>query len=115
MKRLITSLSLLLSAALAPAPAAAGQADYGMAVRLIISQANVAFFNSTGTRTNPASCAGPGLQNRWAISLTTDAGKAILAAVMTAQARGKQVWINGTGTCSIWPDTESVDYIIIED
>ena len=60
-------------------------------------------------------CANNGANTRWAINAATMGGQAQLSGLMTAVARGKRISIQGTGTCSVWGDTESVDYFVVED
>jgi hypothetical protein len=45
---------------------------------------------------------------RFAVSITTDAGKAIYAALTAAAIAGLQVEILGTGACDIQSDTETI-------
>jgi hypothetical protein len=49
--------------------------------------------------------------HRYVIDLTTDAGKAMIATVLTAYANKALIDITGTGTCDVWGDTETVYYI----
>jgi hypothetical protein len=71
------------------------------------SNTNALFVNISGTvGQSPPSCA---TQNyRFVVSPATDAGKAQIAVILSALARGATVWIQGTGACDIWPDTESI-------
>jgi hypothetical protein len=63
------------------------------------------YINGIGGQ-SPPSCVTQ--NNRFVISPATDAGKAQIASVLSALARGATVSIQGTGTCDIWPDTESI-------
>jgi hypothetical protein len=55
----------------------------------------------------PPSC--PNYQNyRFVVNPSNASGQALLAIVLSAVARGASVGITGSGTCSIWPDTESI-------
>jgi hypothetical protein len=62
-------------------------------------------FYQTGTRTTRPACS---TQDRWAIDVSTNSGQALVAALLTAYSMGKQIAITGTGTCTVWEDTETV-------
>ena len=49
--------------------------------------------------------------NRYAIPTNTDAGKAMIATLLTAYAMGYSVIVTGNGTCSVWGDAETVHWI----
>jgi hypothetical protein len=68
---------------------------------------NAVFVLINGTVSgSPAGCA---TQNyRFALNPSNASGQALLAVVLSALARGVTVGIIGSGTCSIWPDTESI-------
>ena len=72
-------------------------------------------FSTDGSRGTRPSCSGPGLDARYAINASTLTGQSQLSAFMTAYALKKRIFIHGSGTCSIWADTETVDYFWIED
>ena len=69
----------------------------------------VLFQTSTARADVPACAAGQ--TARWAIDTNTAAGKAQLAGLLTAHAMGQGVQVFGTNTCTIWGDTESVNYL----
>jgi hypothetical protein len=69
----------------------------------------VFFFATNGTRSSPPSCATIG--GRWAIDGSTMGGQQSIALVMSAQAQGRQIIVQGNGTCSVWGDTETASYI----
>jgi hypothetical protein len=51
---------------------------------------------------------------RFAFSLTNhQSGKAMFAAIMSAQAQGKRVFFQGTGACTIDPTVEDLAYVIV--
>jgi len=79
-----------------------------------MSNGAVLFFTS-GARTTPPACSGPNLERRYALNASTIAGQSQLSVLMTAYAMGKRITIHGTGTCSIWGDTETVDYFAVEE
>jgi len=53
--------------------------------------------------------------NRWAIDASTLAGQAAVTTLLWAADHGKGVWVTGTGTCSVWQDTETVALLTVED
>lgn len=70
------------------------------------------FFSTTGTRTATPSCA---TQPRWVIDTSTSAGQSQVAALLSAYTMNKKVSVTGTGTCSVWADTETVLVLYIID
>ena len=48
---------------------------------------------------------------RFAFDLTTDAGKAMIAIVLTAYVNKSPLDIVGTDSCTVWSDTETVSYL----
>lgn len=64
-----------------------------------------------GTRSGAPACATESY--RFAIDASTAAGKTQAAGILTAFAMGKRVAIYGTGVCSVWNDTETVNYFQI--
>jgi len=62
-----------------------------------------------GPRSNAPSCAAVESM-RFAVNATTPAGKAQLSGLLTAYSTGKAVSIWGTGACTAWNDTESIDF-----
>jgi hypothetical protein len=67
------------------------------------------FLWSTRAGTPPA-CATfhSGTYYRYAISVTTDAGKAMFADLLAAHTAGEQVYITGSGACDLKSDTETI-------
>ena len=53
-----------------------------------------------GTYITPPACANAAA-NQFSVSAETRAGKAIIATILTAQASGKNLGIQGAGTCNI--------------
>jgi hypothetical protein len=70
------------------------------------------FFNTTGTRTAAPSCA---IQPRWVVDTSTLPGQAVVAALLSAYAMNKQIVVMGTGSCTVWGDTETVSYFYMID
>lgn len=62
-----------------------------------------------GTRANVPACAAVESQ-RFAVNATTPAGRTQLAGLLVAYSADRQVNIFGTGTCSAWGDTETIEF-----
>lgn len=69
------------------------------------------YFDKEST-TSP-SCVGSKYKLRMQLNTTTEIGRAMLSLALTANASNKIVVVQGTGTCSIWPDTEDLNSIFI--
>jgi hypothetical protein len=101
-KALATAATLLMAT-----PGLASSSGYGTISTILVLDGKV-FFNHTGSRTASPPCA---TQNRWVFNGATSQGQAMLSVLMTAYATGKQIAIDGSGTCPDWGDTETVRYI----
>ncbi|MEA1676141.1 hypothetical protein [Nitrospirillum sp. BR 11163] len=51
--------------------------------------------------------------DRLAIDPSSDVGKAMLSVVLTAYSLNKKVNIAGTGSCNLWSDSETLQWIVI--
>ncbi len=69
------------------------------------------YFDKEST-TSPSCVASP-YKFRMQLSTTTEIGRAMLSLALTANASNKTVVVQGTGACSIWPDTEDLNSIFI--
>lgn len=69
------------------------------------------FFYVSGARTTTPGCST--VPGRWVFNAATAQGQAMMAALMTFFSQGQQIAVGSTATCPDWPDTESVEYIII--
>ena len=49
---------------------------------------------------------------RFVVDLTTDVGKAMAATLLTAYALKSQIEIIVLGSCAVWGDTETINYIV---
>jgi len=105
---IVSLLTLVVSA-----NAYAGSAGAGTLSNLHFMGNGVVILYTSGARTGVPACATT-QPNRFAIDGTTAAGKVHLAGVLAAHAAGKTVYIFGTGNCSNFPDTESVNYFAVE-
>jgi hypothetical protein len=90
------------------APAQASNTSAGTISGVIVVNGKV-FFNLSGTRSTPPACATE--TTRWVFDATSPAGQALMAAVLTFEARSKQISVIGTNTCPDWFDTETAQYI----
>jgi hypothetical protein len=110
MKKLlaVTMLALTMSV-----PCAASTADFAMPSSLLVQTTGLVFFNTNGTRTTRPTCAT--VPTRFVFDGSTPGGQALLSALQTAIARGKRVFVSGTGNCPLWSDTESVLQLSFED
>lgn len=68
------------------------------------------FFNTDGQRSATPGCST--IPGRWVIDATTPAGQMMVAAMLTALAEHKTIFLVGTGDCGVWGDTETVDYFV---
>lgn len=94
----------------------ASNASMGYIVEVFGTYNGAVLFSTTGTINGARpSCQGPGLTQRYAIDASTVAGQAMVAILMTAKAQGKRIDISGMGSCTIWGDTETVQFIFVED
>jgi hypothetical protein len=67
-----------------------------------------------GPRANFPACAAVESM-RFALNAATPAGKAQLSGLLLAYTTGKTVSIWGTGACTAWNDTESIEFFAIND
>ena len=98
-----------------PGTAMASEATAGVISSILPTYNGAVLFNHTGTRGAPPTCQGPGLANRWALDTTTAGGQSMLAVLLSAWASNKRIIIIGTGACTIWGDTETVSFYVVED
>lgn len=108
MKLVIRALIYVL--AVAASPSFASSAGFGSLNTVLPHTGGALIFNQTGTRSARPACA---TQDRWAIGSATDAEKMLIATFLTAFAQGKQISIQGSGACTVWPDTETITYFIV--
>ncbi|MGR4866924.1 hypothetical protein [Caulobacter sp. LARHSG274] len=109
---LAASIAVMTAAAV---PAHASDAQLGHITHIFAMSNGAVLFFTDGSRGPRPACSGPGLDARWAINASTLVGQSQLSAFMTAYTLKKRISIHGTGTCSIWGDTETVDYLEIDD
>lgn len=80
--------------------------------RVTVQQPNYVFISLGGHNSAPG-CQGG--SDEFAIDISTTLGKSQYAFVLTAKALESDVQVIGTGTCSLWPDRESVNYLFSAD
>lgn len=105
MIRFILSFAMLIQASIASASVASS----GYLTQYLILN-GIAFVWHNGTRSTPPSC---DTQGRFAFNVTTPAGQAALSGILTAFASHKPVAITGTGACTDWSDSETMQYFSV--
>ena len=111
-KRLVTVLAL---AAFVAVPAQASNTTPVYVTSVTPTSYNWVYLTHTGSRGQVPGC-GAATANRYAFSVATSGGQAMLSTLLTAFAAHKPVTIVGTGACdAAAPDTESVAYLVITD
>ena len=113
MKKLSHILLALGAILIASTPASASTAQFGNITGLFAAGNGAVMFYSDGSRDARPACAT--LTTRWAIDASTVAGQGEIAVMLNAYNRGKQLYVAGTGTCSIWGDTETVLFLQAQD
>jgi hypothetical protein len=104
----------VITAMTASAPVGASESTFGTIHGVLPTHNGAVLFWTTGSRvgTHPA-CQGPGLDGRYAIDASTVAGQSMVAVLLSAQAQGKQIYVVGSGNCTIWSDTETVVFFAV--
>lgn len=95
-------------------PCQASESTAGYISKIIVTPDGIVVFNHSGTRSTVPACQGATVPARWAFNGATAAGQAKLAVLMSAYGLNKQISLSGTGACSEWFDTESVQNIVLE-
>ena len=73
---------------------------------------NLAFITPVGSNASLPSCSTAG--NRYAIDLTTNAGKAAYAAALTAKLTNSTITLVGSGTCTLNVTSENLSSIQLQ-
>lgn len=107
--------AVLATLAFAATPASASEAAVAPISSVFGAWNGAVLFTTSGARTATPACQGPGLGQRWALDASATAGQAQLSVFMTAYALRKRVTVIGSGVCSIWGDTETVAFFVVED
>lgn len=82
----------------------------GKVTHLMVHEGDVVMF-AVGPHANKPSCSTVG--DHWALSLSSEKGKAMYAMLLAAAAQGHSVGIKGDSTCSAWRDRENPRYMWI--
>ena len=82
------------------------------AVEFIMLQLDDIVIFSVGEHAGKPECSAEG--EEWALSLKTESGKAIYAALLSAAAQGKNVRVFGKNDCDVMSDRESLLWIAVE-
>ncbi len=90
-----------------------GTAALGKISKIHFMGNGVIIFNTSGHRVGAPSCATH--VGRFAIDGKTDGGKVQASGILAMYMAGKEIRINGTGSCSAWSDTETVSYFRTDD
>jgi hypothetical protein len=106
----------LAGAMLAASSASAGSAGLGSVSYILplssgAGSSQLMFFNISSLPSGHPACATN--TGRWVINVSTPAGQAMASLILTAYSLGKQITVQGTGACTDWPDTESVNYLVM--
>lgn len=112
MKRL--AIAAVVLAITSGSPAAASNTGSGFISSIHAMPNGVVMFLHAAGRDAVPSCVNSATSTRWAINASTDAGKVQLSVLLSAYGGNKKIHINGTGTCSAWGDTETVDFFIVD-
>ncbi len=110
MNRSTRMMVILLALLPAAESAQAGISNAGLITGTVSFPAGQFVFSQNGTRVSAPSCA---LQGRWAIDVSTAGGQAAEANILTAYAMGRPVYVYGSCTCSVDPQSETVSYITV--
>ena len=103
---------LRLAILLASVNSYAGSADPGNLSNVHFMSDGVVLAYINGNRSDVPSCA-VNQPLRFALSTASSGGKVQLAGLLTAYSSGKKIRIIGTGNCSAYGDTETIEYFYL--
>lgn len=89
----------------------AGSSPGGQVEFILVHSGDVVMF-SVGEHINKPECSTVG--NEWALSLTTEKGRAMYAMLMASAAQRLPVSVMGENACNAWGDRESPYYMVID-
>jgi hypothetical protein len=84
----------------------------GKITQIMPGATNGAVLFTTEIHSNKPACSTQG--NEWALSVNTEGGRAMYAALLQAAATGQRIWVTGKNDCSVWGDREAPLWIIIK-
>jgi hypothetical protein len=106
------AIAALLTAGSGPS-AYAGTATGGTVTELLPANSASYTFVYSVAKVGTTGC-GVGQPNRWSIDITTSAGQAIVATLITAYVNNKNISIVGTNACiPSQPTIETVDHLVV--
>lgn len=108
--KILSNCALAASLLSSPSMASASSATAGYISNIVVLSNGVTIFDTSGTRSTPPACQGPTVPRRFAIDSNTTQGQAKLAVLLTVYSLKRQVVVTGSGACSLYYDTETVDH-----
>jgi hypothetical protein len=108
MKRFLTAL-VATAAMLAASSAHASNTGAGTVSNIHVLEGGVVLFTHNGTRSAVPGCATVSV--RWAFDSSTPAGQSKLAMLLTAYSTKQPIVVHGKGSCVVWSDTETMDFM----
>ncbi len=114
MKLKIITMLFLLSVSLFSVSAFAGNAGAGYLKTIHFFRTGVVLFYTTGERSDIPDCS-INQPQRFALDASTPGGRVQLTGLLSAYNSGKRVVIIGLGNCSIYSDTETINYFYTVD
>ena len=97
--------------------ASQAKASFAEAAYIIYPMAignGVILFTQTGNRTGTVPTCST-VPSRWSLDASTPGGQAKLSVLLSAYAMHKPIQIYGTSSCTAWPDSETIDYIAVQE
>jgi hypothetical protein len=77
---------------------------------VISTKSDRTFVSATGAHSSPPACS---TLPRFAVDTSTDEGREMAQTIRLAAALGATVFLFGTGSCSLWPDSETLEYVLV--
>jgi hypothetical protein len=104
---------IALCGGLTPAFAAGYSAMNATITEVLASPAAFYIYVSVAPTGGTESCATQTVSSyRFVISPATSGANVVIATALAAHASGQAIDIYGTGACDVWPDTETINFII---
>ena len=110
-KRAIATLPLI-TFAFTPVNASNTGSGYISAIHAMPN--GVVMFSHAAGRDAAPNCVNASTSARWAINAATESGKVQLSVLLSAYGANKKIHIFGTGSCTAWGDTETVEFFVID-
>jgi len=95
-------------------PAIASNTGSGYISAIHAMPNGVVMFSHAAGRDAVPNCVNASTSTRWAINAVTESGKVQLSVLLTAYGANKRIHIFGTGSCTAWGDTETVEFFVID-